>query len=886
MHDGKTMTNTRAALLAAAILVLFSASALSSSAETSGTIAGARPPAVPLVTHTPFFSIWSAADALTQKDTEHWTGTTQPIAGLIRVDGQAYRVIGEEPEDVPALRQTSREITMTRSIYEFANPAVRVRLTFMSPLLPDDLDVLARPATYVIWDVASADGKPHEVSIALGAGGELAVNQADEAVDCEREDIPGLTAMRVGSHEQPVLATKGDDHRINWGYCYLCTGDENSTGAAGSRSDMSESFAKTGRLPASTTTGSQVVKDASLMIFVAENLGNVTGEVTRFQVLAYDELYSINYFGTHLQPYWRRNGADAAALLKQAVGEMKTVRQKCESFDRELHDDAVRAGGEKYAWLCALAYRQTIAGCGLAADANGAPLLFPKECFSNGCISTVDVLFPMCPELLLLSPALTKAVAVPVMDYAASRLWPYPYAPHDLGTYPFATGQVYGMGGTDADRMPVEESGNMLILLAALAHAEGNAEFVKPYMPMLTRWADYLAKEGFDPATQLSTDDFAGHLARNANLAVKAILGVRAMADLCRMTGDSKSDAYAALAKEGVGAWMKSGWLGDRSALAFGTTNTWSLKYNLAWDRVLGYDIFPPEVAAKEVAFYLKRMRPYGVPLDSRESLDRPGMCKVDWTIWAASLGGTRETIEAFSGPLFAFYSSTPDREAMCDWFSSVTGRAVHYGNRNGREIGFRARPVVGAVFLPLLNDANTWKKWVARAGDNPTTHTWASLPESAGEHIVTVVPTAQTQPAEWRYTCSAPPPDWASPAFDDSDWRTGQSGFGRQGVPGGFVNTEWKTPHIWMRRKVTIPADTSGSLVLLAHHDEDADIYINGVLAAKLPGYTVSYEPVTRMEKAAADLLQPGATITLAVHCRQTEGGQYIDVGIGARQK
>ncbi|MGB9797183.1 MAG: glycoside hydrolase family 2, partial [bacterium] len=123
----------------------------------------------------------------------------------------------------------------------------------------------------------------------------------------------------------------------------------------------------------------------------------------------------------------------------------------------------------------------------------------------------------------------------------------------------------------------------------------------------------------------------------------------------------------------------------------------------------------------------------------------------------------------------------------------------------------------------------------------------------------------------------------WFKPDFDDSSWQEGIGGFGAPGTPGAIIGTEWRTSDIWLRRKFQLPSLTKKDLdntFLLIHHDEDAEVYINGVLAAKLQGYTTDYEEV-ELSEVAKSALKPGGENILAIHCHQTVGGQYIDAGL-----
>jgi hypothetical protein len=142
---------------------------------------------------------------------------------------------------------------------------------------------------------------------------------------------------------------------------------------------------------------------------------------------------------------------------------------------------------------------------------------------------------------------------------------------------------------------------------------------------------------------------------------------------------------------------------------------------------------------------------------------------------------------------------------------------------------------------------------------------------------VYPVVANSREKEQSWRYTFAKPANGWFQPDFDDSAWKSGPGGFGTVGTLGAVVRTVWNTDAIWLRRQITLPEGPFTNFHLQLHHDEDVEVYLNGVLAAKLTGYTTAYKEVPISEEARKTL-RPGVN-GLAVSCRQTTGGQYIDV-------
>ena len=676
-----------------------------------------RPPAVPLITNNPYFSVWSMGDELTSSPTKHWSEAAQPMTGLIRIDGKPFRWMGvlqREARSLPeidAMHQDALEITPLHSRYTFSASGVELKVTFFTPLFPHDLDVMSRPGTYLTWSARSTDGGSHRVDLLLDVSPQMAVNENGQRVTWGRSRVQNMTVLSVGSQEQAELHQSGDRIRADWGYFRLGVPDD-LQGTTQLSTDGIPQFATKGTLDgvddldmpraAMSTRGSA----AHLSVIVP--LGSV-GEVavTRHVLLAYTQRDAIEYLGRRLRQYWQRNGMSTAEMLTRAEQEYASLEERGTSFDARLMKDMEAVGGADYEYLTSLVFRQTIAAHELVADLDGTPMLFSKENDSNGCIDTVDVTYPSSPFFLLFNPRLLEAQLEPVMRYASLPRWRFPFAPHDLGTFPLADGQVYGGGEVnEVDQMPVEESGNLILMVAALGKSEGKWDFAQRYMPQLTKWAAYLEQKGMDPENQLSTDDFAGHLAHNANLSIKAIEALGAFVLIAQNTGHADlAQHYEQVVRDMPAKWQQMAREGDHYKLAFDQKNTWSQKYNLVWDQILGLNLFPKEIMRSEWAFYARHFAPFGLPLDSRKTIT-----KLDWEVWTGTLTDDPKQFHDLLHRLVTWADTTPSRVPTTDYYDTISGIRT----------GFQARSVVGGVFIKALLDNEIAGRWKPASAPGP----------------------------------------------------------------------------------------------------------------------------------------------------------------------
>lgn len=666
-------------------------------------------PCYPLFVKDPDFSLWSDDELLNKSCPKTWFGESKKIYGFVVADGKKYCFLGNATDfaeqGVIAAEQTEIKVTSFTTEYAFLLGKAVLKVQFMSPLPPDDTELLSLPVCYMKYEITGCQS----VELTLFVNGNVAYNDIPQTADKRTVGgsfvFDGYQAAVVGLRRQLPLSNNCDAIGADWGYYYL---------------SGQQAFVATETELKNYLSDGKIAFDGDGDDKYAVSLNNALSGVV---MLGRDDVMSVNYFGQIRRGYYLQNHtiADALNYVHANVGK---IDAQLSAFDAKLRADVehkCNGFADEYYNVLVASLRQSVAAHKLVTDESGRLLFLSKECNSNGCMATVDVSYPSIPLYLLYNTELVKGMMRPILDFARMPVWNFDFAPHDAGTYPSCNGQAYGqkkcfenkLGTTfgsgnvstrfptyllpkNADvydfslQMPVEECADMLVMFYACVHFDGDKSFFADNIDLARKWVEFLVTNGLYPENQLCTDDFAGHSANNVNLAIKAAVGIACYAESLRATGDvDGANKYRAIADDfaaKIAAFAKVyghlpiGWDADGS--------TFSLKYNLLFDKVLGLKLFATDLYEAETDFYLTRLNKYGVPLDNRKQYT-----KSDWLVWVASLTDDKQKQAKMIASLDKYLREGTDRIPFGDWYETETSEH-HY---------FTARSVQGGCFALLL---------------------------------------------------------------------------------------------------------------------------------------------------------------------------------------
>ncbi|KKA18490.1 glutaminase, partial [Rasamsonia emersonii CBS 393.64] len=663
------------------------------------TFSPARPPAIPLAVKSPYLSTWLNVGSdggnggyLAGQWPVFWSNQITGWAGLIRVDGHAYTWMGAPGPQ--AVNQTAYEYTTTKSIFTFnVDDLVEMTVTFLSPITPNDFKRQSLIFSYLNVDVKSLDGNTHDVQLYADISAEW-ISGDRTAIAQWDYGVTGDVAYHKVYRQTQLLFSEVSD-QAEWGYWYWSTDNgDGLTYQSGQDVVVRGLFESNGTLANSKDTNYRAIQDNWPVFGFAHDLGSVgSSTVSRLFSLGLTQEQAVQYAGPNgtvaVPSLWTSYFSNELDAVEFFHGDYDNANSLSSSLDSKVATDSTRAAGHNYLILTSLSARQAFGATQLCGTPDQT-YLFMKEISSDGNVNTVDVIFPAHPVLLYTNPTLLKLLLDPLFEIQESGLYPNRWAMHDIGSsYPNATGHPTG----NDEQMPLEECGNMIIMTLAYFMGSKDLDYLNAHYKILKQWTSFLVDEALYPANQISTDDFAGALANQTNLALKGMIGIEAMSVIAGLTGNhDDSQNFSSIAHDYITKWQTLGIAHDanppHSTLAYGQNDTWGLLYNLYADKQLGLNLVPQSVYDMESTFYPTVNNKYGVPLDTRHTYT-----KADWQSFSAAIA-SEDTRNMFFNDLATWINTTPTNRPLTDLYDTISG---NYPN-----IVFVARPVMGGAFALL----------------------------------------------------------------------------------------------------------------------------------------------------------------------------------------
>ncbi|KAF9451663.1 DUF1793-domain-containing protein [Macrolepiota fuliginosa MF-IS2] len=656
-----------------------------------------NPPSFPLAVRTPYLSAWLAQGsgaALNDVWPTFWTGQIVGWAGFVKVDGQAFSFLGAP--NVPGASftkavQKSSRFTATQSIFVLSAGPIDLTVTFLSPVEPTDLTKQSTPFAYMAVSAASTDGAKHSVQVYSDISAEW-VSGDNNLVANWTTTTGSVVTHQVQLVNQAILS-EVNDHTQYGSAFYSTLSTTGVTWQNGADVTVRAQFINNGKLPDTRDTNFRAISNNWPVFAVSHDLGDVaaaTSPVVTSVGHVRDPAISYIIAGgaTQLRSlYFFSQFSSVQAVISSFLSDFPNALSRANAFDTKVSSDASKISAD-YASVVALSIRQALAATEItisrASDGSfniNDIIVFMKEISSDGNVNTVDVIFPTWPVLLYTNPLLGKYLLEGLFRYQATGQYPNKWSVHDLGSsYPKALGHNDG----NDEPMPVEESGNMVIMALSYVQKTNDKSQITQYAALLDQWTQFLIDDSLIPANQISTDDFAGSLANQTNLAIKGIIGIKAMSQIASLLGDTaKSSNYSAIASDYVNRWrtFATSTTGPHLTLSYGNAGSWGLTYNLYADKLLKLNLFPQDIYTTQTAWYKTVAQPFGIPLDTRHTYT-----KSDWEIWTAAITTDTSVRDLFISSVKKWASDGLASQPLGDWYETT----------NGTPEGFRARPVVG----------------------------------------------------------------------------------------------------------------------------------------------------------------------------------------------
>ncbi|KAM5545917.1 hypothetical protein V8D89_000043 [Ganoderma adspersum] len=660
------------------------------------------PAAVPLAVRSPYLSAWlpqGSGNALNDIWPQFWTGSSiLGWAGFAKVDGSAYVWMGSP--NVPNAKfakaiQKSLNWTSTQSIFVMTAGSVDLTITFLSPVEPNDFVNQSLPLSYYSISAASNDGKSHEVQVYVDISGEWVTGTSNPIINWSTTTGSVIT-HQVQIANQTAFSEVND--RIQDGVVYHSTLNvAGTTYQTGQDIVVRAQFINNSVLVNSQDSNFRPTSTNWPIFAFAHDFGTVTDPATPVVYsIGNSRKNAVQYItlnnGRQVQSsyFWTRFSTMADAITS-FLGDYPNAVTRANQFDSIVSNDANRVSAD-YASLVALSIRQTFGAIEITVPqrSDGSFDTSNVLTFMKRTVNTVDVIYPSWPLFLYTNATIGKTLIMPLLQYQTSGQYPNRWCVHDMGSnYPNATGHNDGLD----TKMPIEESGNMVIMALSYAQRTDDIAWLKTYFSILDQWTQFLIADSLIPENQVSTDVFAGSLANQTNLAIKGIVGIQAMAEIARATGDTgRYTNYSAIAASYVKQWQQfaTSNSGAHLTLSYGDSNSWGMTYNLYADKLLGTNVFPSSVYDMQTNWYNGKSETYGLILDTRHTYT-----KSDWSIWTAATTTRSDVRDQIISAVVKYTADGKNSLPLSDWYDTLAGTQADPSNNY-------ARPVVGG-HLALL---------------------------------------------------------------------------------------------------------------------------------------------------------------------------------------